>query len=129
MNKNQSTKYWQDVIVKRKGRSLHKSSKEKSVLITSWNLKLAPSHLYTSPDFYLITLISSHLMHIASLPQALDRLLRSIHRITLWWQRLNIPDHVRIFLNATITAEEAHSADTRDTLCDPLVLVLVGFID
>jgi hypothetical protein len=44
-------------------------------------------------------------------------------------QRLDVPDTLRILVNATITAEETHARHTRDTLADPLVLVLVGFVN
>lgn len=44
-------------------------------------------------------------------------------------QRLDIPNTLRILVNATITAEEAHTSHTGDALGEPLILVLVGFVN
>src|SRR5436305_7278200 len=44
-------------------------------------------------------------------------------------QRLNIPDALRVLLNASITCKETHSCDTCDALADPLILVLVRGVD
>ena len=44
-------------------------------------------------------------------------------------QRLHVPDHVRILLNAAITGEKPHAAHARDALADPLLLILVRLID
>ena len=49
--------------------------------------------------------------------------------ITLDGQRLNIPDAIRVLLNASITCKEAHSCYTCDALADPLILVLVRDVD
>lgn len=43
-------------------------------------------------------------------------------------QRLHIPDHVRILLDAAIAAEEAHPRYTRDALANPLLLVFIRLI-
>ena len=45
------------------------------------------------------------------------------------WQWLSIPDLLRIFLNATITAEETHACHTRNALFKPRILILVCFIN
>jgi hypothetical protein len=50
----------------------------------------------------------------------------SIVRLRLDW--LNVPDHLRVFVNATITREEAHARHARDGLGQPLVLLLVGLV-
>lgn len=47
----------------------------------------------------------------------------------LWWQRFDIPDHIRVLLNASVTAKETHPADTGNALADPFVLVLVRLVD
>lgn len=43
-------------------------------------------------------------------------------------QRLNVPDTLRILVDAAITAEEAHARHTGDALGEPLVLVAVCLI-
>lgn len=43
-------------------------------------------------------------------------------------QGLNVPDHIRILLNAPIATEEAHPAHAGDALANPLILILVGLI-
>ena len=43
-------------------------------------------------------------------------------------KRLNVPNHIRILLDAPVAAEEAHPADARDALFDPGVLVLVRLV-
>ena len=43
--------------------------------------------------------------------------------------RLHVPDAFRILLNASVTAEEAHTTDAGDTLGDPFILVLVRLVD
>lgn len=45
-----------------------------------------------------------------------------------WWQWFHVPDHVRIFLDATITAKKAHPADADNTFGDPFLLILVCLI-
>ena len=44
-------------------------------------------------------------------------------------QRLNIPDHLRILLDAPVAAEEAHPRHACDTLAHPLILIFVRFIN
>jgi hypothetical protein len=44
-------------------------------------------------------------------------------------QRLYIPDAFRILVNTPITAKETHARYTSNTLTDPLILVLVSFIN
>ena len=45
-----------------------------------------------------------------------------------WHQWLHVPNHIRILLDTPITAKEAHPRHTRDTLANPLLLVLVRLI-
>lgn len=58
-------------------------------------------------------------------------LLMDLSRVTsrLWGQRFDIPDHIGVLLNASVTAKEPHPADTGNALADPFVLVLVRLID
>ena len=50
-------------------------------------------------------------------------------RLLLGWKLLDIPDRLRILDDASIRREEAHSGNSRDTLRDPLVLVLKCLVD
>lgn len=43
-------------------------------------------------------------------------------------QRFHIPNHIRILLNAPITAEKPHATNTSDAFTDPLILILVRLI-
>lgn len=45
------------------------------------------------------------------------------------WQRLDVPDHLSIFVDATVAGEETHSGNRSDRLGQPLLLVLVRFIN
>ena len=47
----------------------------------------------------------------------------------LGWQRLHVPYAISIFHDTPITTEEAHSADTGDTLAYPCILILVCLVD
>lgn len=44
-------------------------------------------------------------------------------------QRLNVPDALRILVDAAVRAEEAHSRHTLDALGDPALLVAVGLVN
>lgn len=44
-------------------------------------------------------------------------------------QRLNVPDRLRIFIDAAVTGEEAHAGDAGDGLGEPLFLVAVRLVD
>ena len=62
--------------------------------------------------------------------------LRSVHPgpcldlcLILHIQWLDVPDTVSVFVNATVTAEEAHASNARDALGEPCILVLVCLID
>ena len=50
------------------------------------------------------------------------------HLHLLRHQRLHIPDHIRILLNAAITTEKAHAGHTLNTLADPLLLIFIRLI-
>lgn len=56
-------------------------------------------------------------------------LAQPIFLVILRNQRLHIPNALSIFINTSITTEEAHSRNTQDSLGDPLILVLVRLID
>lgn len=44
-------------------------------------------------------------------------------------KRLDVPNHVRILIDATIAAEEAHAGDRDDGFLEPLFLVAVRLIN
>ncbi len=44
-------------------------------------------------------------------------------------ERLQIPDHISVLLDAPVAAEEAHSSHTSNALLEPSILVLVRFIN
>jgi hypothetical protein len=44
-------------------------------------------------------------------------------------QWFNIPDHLRVLVDAPVTREEAHTSNTGDALRDPFLLVLVSLIN
>ena len=75
-------------------------------------------------------MVSSH--HIPSartiVRGSLSGTVRTLARLLLRRQGLNIPDHIRILLDAPIAREETHAAHAADTLADPLVLILVRLV-
>ena len=46
-----------------------------------------------------------------------------------WHDWLSVPDTLSVLVNATITAEEAHSCNRGDAFGNPLVLVAIGLVD
>lgn len=71
-------------------------------------------------------LVYSRFFHVFSI--SIDRSKTNL-RLLRRNNRLNIPDHLRVFIDAPITAKEAHPAHTRDALGQPLFLVLVCLIN
>lgn len=53
----------------------------------------------------------------------------SSRAVRLRLDRLNVPDHLGVLVNATVAGEEAHTRHARDGLGQPLVLLLVGLVD
>lgn len=51
----------------------------------------------------------------------------AVRRLRL--ERLNVPDTLRVFVNAAVGAEETHAGDALDRLADPLLLVLVSLVN
>lgn len=49
--------------------------------------------------------------------------------ISLRLDRLNVPDHLRVLVNATIAREETHTRHAGDGLGQPLVLLLVCLVN
>lgn len=66
-------------------------------------------------------------MHLNSSPALLRSSLYSLRGFG--WQWLNVPDHIGVFLNASVAAEESHPADAGNAFADPFILVLVCLID
>lgn len=50
------------------------------------------------------------------------------HLLVMNDERLDVPNHIRVLIDATITAEEAHASHRDDRLLDPLLLVLVRLV-
>ena len=44
-------------------------------------------------------------------------------------ERLDVPDTLSVFFNTPVAREEPHAADACDALGNPVILILVGFID
>lgn len=44
-------------------------------------------------------------------------------------KRLDVPDHLGVFIDTSVTAEEAHACNGGDGLGSPFILVLVGLVD
>ena len=58
-----------------------------------------------------------------------DRLRRSIETTSSFrGQWFDVPDHISVLLDASVTAEKSHPADTGNALADPFVLVFVRFV-
>ena len=51
-----------------------------------------------------------------------------LQAVLLRHQRLNVPDALRVLVDAAVAAEEAHARHAGDALCDPLLLVLVRLV-
>jgi hypothetical protein len=67
-------------------------------------------------------IISRRLLHEPVLSAASSTVGLRLHR-------LNVPDHLRVLINATVAREKAHARDARDGLCQPLILLLVRLVD
>lgn len=80
---------------------------------------------------FLIAKSDSQLRQPTIKPQSNAPCLRhfGLHLFFSWRERLDVPNRLRIFINATVAREEAHASYARYGLGDPLLLVAEALVD